>query len=205
MHNTNKGMTFPPEPLTPEEIRDMLECADTTTPVGIRIRAIIGTIFGSAIRINECLSLLPRDINNEEGSVFVRRGKGSKDRRIGIDPYGLELVNAWKDKRAELIGPERGKALFCGYRGTHKGVKLSRRYVADQLKTLGLKAGIEKRIHPHGFRHSAAYDLANRNVPIHQLQRQLGHSSLQMTSKYISHLNPSDLYRMMGERNWNDE
>jgi len=203
-HNSNKGNTYPAEPLTPEEVRDMLACADDT-PVGIRIKAIIGTIFGSGIRINECLSLLPRDINNEEGSLFVRQGKGKKDRRIGIDPYGIVLVDAWKAKREELIGPERGKTLFCGYRANRKGNKLSRRYVADQLKALGLKAGIEKRIHPHGFRHSAAYDLANRNVPIHQLQRQLGHSSLSMTAKYISHLNPSDLYRMMGDRDWNTE
>lgn len=179
----------------------MLDAADPESISGIRIRGLIGVLYGSALRISEALNLLPRDVDFENKSVFVRRGKGSKDRTVGIDPKSRELVRLWMDKRIEL-GLSRQHYIFAVYRGKTFGNHISRRFAAQQLVDLGELAGIEKRVHPHGMRHSAAFHLANTNVPVHRIQRQLGHKNLQMTSNYISHLSPQDVIDAMEQRTW---
>lgn len=58
------------------------------------------------------------------------------------------------------------------------------------LARLGDRAGIGKRVHPHGLRHSLAFDLAQQGVPLHHIQAQLGHSTLAVMDRYVSHLMP---------------
>ena len=69
-------------------------------------------------------------------------------------------------------------------------------------KRLAKRAGIEKRVHPHGFRHTHAYELAEEGAPLHLVQAQLGHSSLAVTNRYVSHLNPAELVERMQQRAW---
>eukprot|EP00456_Euglypha_rotunda_P007810 TRINITY_DN1143_c1_g1_i1.p1 TRINITY_DN1143_c1_g1~~TRINITY_DN1143_c1_g1_i1.p1 ORF type:complete len:122 (-),score=22.36 TRINITY_DN1143_c1_g1_i1:27-392(-) len=64
-------------------------------------------------------------------------------------------------------------------------------------------AGISKRVHFHGFRHTMASELAAEVVPMHVIQQQLGHSNLAVTSRYINHLNPQETIAAMKARSWN--
>ena len=70
-------------------------------------------------------------------------------------------------------------------------------YVRTLLPRLARKAGIDKRVHAHGLRHTHAYELASEGTPIHVIQAQLGHASVATTDRYIKHLNPSAVVETM--------
>jgi integrase len=74
--------------------------------------------------------------------------------------------------------------------------------VCSDCYWLARKAGIEKRVHPHGLRHTHAYELMMEGVPVPIIQQQLGHSSLATTDRYVGHLAPIDLIARMQEREW---
>ena len=87
-------------------------------------------------------------------------------------------------------------------RRTLKGKAVNSAYVRNLMKRLAAKVGIEKRVHPHGLRHTHAYELANEGTPLHVFQQQLGHSSLATTDRYIRHLNPQQVVEAMKGRTW---
>lgn len=64
------------------------------------------------------------------------------------------------------------------------------------------KAGIEKRVHPHGLRHTHAAELAREGTPLNLIQAQLGHESLATTDKYLRHIAPEELVKAMKARIW---
>jgi integrase len=70
------------------------------------------------------------------------------------------------------------------------------------VKRLAAKAGIEKRVHPHGLRHTHAAELAREGVPMNVIQAQLGHSSLATTSRYLAHVAPQHVVEAMKAREW---
>jgi hypothetical protein len=72
----------------------------------------------------------------------------------------------------------------------------------ETLKRYAKRAGICKRVHPHGLRHTHAHDLAMEGVPVPLIQRQLGHVDLAMTQHYIDHLAPMALIKTLRERDW---
>ncbi len=67
---------------------------------------------------------------------------------------------------------------------------------------LARRAGIDKRVHPHGLRHTRAAELAFEGVPMNVVQAQLGHSSLATTSRYLAHIAPAELVKAMQARTW---
>jgi len=64
------------------------------------------------------------------------------------------------------------------------------------------RARIRKRVHPHGLRHTMAYELLMEGVPIPIIQRQLGHTSLQTTDTYLSHIAPKQVIETITARSW---
>lgn len=164
---------------------------------------MIGVMYGSGLRVQEVLDLHPRDIDPQMGTLRVRRGKNSKDRLVGIDPYALGLLERWLDERKKL-GLTARHPVFAVYETGRVGRPLDPRYVRTALARLGARAGITKRVHPHGLRHSFAFDLAQSGAPMHQIQAQLGHASLTGTERYISHIAPLDTVAMMRQRTWEE-
>src|SRR2546428_6776683 len=69
-------------------------------------------------------------------------------------------------------------------------------------KRLARRARIEKRVHPHAFRHTHAAELAHDGLPMNLIQAQLGHSSLATTSRYLAHIAPAELVKAMQARTW---
>jgi len=204
---TNRGRRLPPEPLTPGEVRQLLAASSNRYPSGIRLRAMIGVMYGAGLRLAETLDLYPRDVDTAKGTVRVAVGKGGKYRTVGIDPYSCALVDRWIDRRAKL-GLNGRSPLFSTYeRGEMRqnfGQRLSPRYVRAALARLGRKAGLDKRVHPHGLRHSLASDMADRGFNTHDIQAQLGHGSLATTDRYIRRLRPTGLIEAMRERDWSE-
>jgi site-specific recombinase XerD len=106
------------------------------------------------------------------------------------------VLERWLDRRRALaIG---GRApLFC----TLAGRALKPSYARMLLPRLAAKAGIEKRVHPHGLRHTHA-ELAAEGMPLNLVQAQLGHSSLATTDRYLRHIAPAQLIEAMRARSW---
>lgn len=197
--NPNRGLRFPPEPLTVEEVLRLLDVCPLN-PIGIRNRALFVVLWRSGLRISEALALEPRDLNEHAGTIHVRHGKGDKARFSGMDPAAFDELQAWLSLRARYpAGP-----LFCVIEGPSRGGLMRSAYVRVVLKEYATRAGIEKRVHPHGFRHTLAMEIAEE-MPMHYVQRQLGHTSLATTANYLSGLAPIEVWKAMGARPWPGE
>ena len=193
----NKGKTYPVEILTPDEIRNLASQCSTTTSLGLRHRALIVLLYRTGLRISEVLALHPKDVNLEIGSVVVLHGKGNRQRTVGIDRGANPHIEAWLERR-DTLGLPAGAPLIC----TMKGKRMSRRNVNRLFRRLAQSAGIEKRVHPHGFRHTHAYELMMEGIPMPIIQQQLGHVSLATTDTYLSHIAPKQVIEAMGKRVW---
>ena len=191
----NAGRTYPPEILTRAEVLALIRCCSHRAPTGLRNRALIATLYRAGIRISEALSLHHKDLDGEAGTIRILYGKGGKARTVAIDPGGILVVQQWVDERA-CLGLPQSAPLFC----TLRGGPVSSSYVRHLLPRLARRAGIEKRVHPHAFRHTHAAELAREGVPVNVIQAQLGHSSLATTSRYLAHIAPADLIRAVADR-----
>jgi site-specific recombinase XerD len=200
---TSKGRRRPPEPLTPTEVHALLRAASNRSSSGLRVRALIGVLYGAGLRVNEALNLYPRDVDTHECTVRVREGKGGKARLVGIDPPSCALLDAWLARR-KTLGLTGRHPIFAVYtrNGAKFGAAIDSRQVRASLARLGERAGVDKPVRPHGLRHSLAFDLAERGVPVHKIRAQLGHTNVATTSRYIDHLRPGDVIDMMRERDW---
>ena len=119
-------------------------------------------------------------------------GKGKKSRTVGLPDDACLALNAWLVKRKKL-GLNCKHTLFS----TLRGEPLKTSYVRALMKRLGQKAGIEKRCHFHGLRHTLAYNLHLKGTPSAIVQQALGHSSLNTTSRYLAHVAPIDVVDAM--------
>lgn len=185
----NKGLKFPPEVLTPQQVYALIDACGRG-PAGRRNRALIMVMWRAGLRCAETLALYPKDIDLERGEINVLHGKGDKARTVAIDPAAAAVVERWLEDRRKL-GVNGRHRLFCVIAEPTRGHQLHSAYVRELLKRLAERAGIEKRVHPHGLRHSYASYLMDQGVPIHYIRRMLGHSSISITERYVDHLNPA--------------
>ena len=147
----NRGRKLPPEVLTGQEVNALLGACSKRAPTGIRNRALIAVLYRGQLRIGETLALKPKDLDRKAGTVRVLHGKGDRARTVGLDSGAWALLELWLQCRQKL-GPSGRHPLFC----TLEGGPLLPSYCRSLLARLGKKAGIEKRVHPHGLRHSRA-------------------------------------------------
>jgi site-specific recombinase XerD len=155
-------------------------------PTGIRNRALLAVLFRSGLRISEALALHPKDLDSAGGSLRVLHGKGDKARTAPLPADAAEAIDRWLDCRKRL-GRTSRHPLFC----TLRGEPLWDSYVRTLCKRLALKAGIEKRVHPHGLRHGWALAQVQSGTLLNAIQQLLGHRSLHTTSVFLSHIAPA--------------
>lgn len=175
----------------------LLRTCPGRAPTGIRNRALIVVGYRAGLRLAEALALHPKDLHREAATIAVLHGKGNRARTVGLDPAAFSLIERWIDVRASR-GINGRAPLFC----TLDGQSLMTAYVRALLPRLALKAGIEKRVHFHGLRHTMAAELAREGQPMNLIQAQLGHSSLATTSRYLNHIAPRELIAAMKAREW---
>lgn len=202
----NKGMTFPPEPLTPAEALALLAVIDPTTRAGVRNRALIALLWRTGLRISEALDLRPHHVDFGARRVTVLHGKGDKRRTVGIDDGGLVAVQPWLLEREILLRavPDRAATapLFCTTQLPGRGGRMHDAYVRTVLHKYGKLAAIPKRVHPHGLRHSIACDLIKERFGITDVQAQLGHSNVATTAGYLRGLGADEAFEKVAERQW---
>lgn len=194
----NYGLKLPPEPLTRDEIERLLRHLGRG-PCGHRNRALVVLLWRSGLRIAEALALYPKDIDPASGTVTVLSGKGAKRRQVAADAYTVATVERWLAIRGEL-GLTGRDPLFCCVDVRTRGKAMYSSYVRDMLKHRARQAGIEKRVHPHGLRHTMAFELLMEGQPLGVIRDQLGHSQLATTMRYLDHLAPAAAIRAMHAR-----
>lgn len=192
----NRGERYPAEVLSRGEVEAMLRATGRGC-IGKRDRALIVCLWRGGLRVSEALALKRKDIDLEQGTIRVLHGKGDQARTVGIDPQACAVLVAWM---AELRRFHRGP-IFCSL----KGEPLNASHVRRLLPRLASKAGIDKRVHPHGLRHTHAAELAAEGHPVNLIQAQLGHASLATTDRYLRHIAPRELVEAMRERSgWSE-
>jgi site-specific recombinase XerC len=116
----NKGMRYPADPPTVEEIVAVMRAAGETIH-GQRLRALIVVLWRAGLRISEALALAEPDLDPRRGAVLVRRGKGGCRREVGMDDGAWEHLQPWMTARLDLpVGP-----LFCIVTGPTRGGRWS--------------------------------------------------------------------------------
>jgi site-specific recombinase XerD len=185
----NKGMRYPADPPTVEEIVAVMR----KIPVdrhGLRLRAMIVVLWRGGLRIQEALDLTESDLDARRGSILVRAGKGNKRREVGMDPWAWsDHLAPWVACRTQMpLGP-----LFCVIDGATRGRPWSATAVRAELRRYALAAGVRRRFAPHQLRHAHAVELAREGVPLPVIQRQLGHSYVSTTSVYLQGINTEEI------------
>jgi integrase len=138
-----------------------------------------------------------KDIDFASGAIRVLHGKGDKSRTVGIDPGAIEYVQNWLAvrQRWEMTGCH---PIFC----TRSGQQLGEGYIRRLFPSLGRIAGIHKRVHPHGLRHTHAAQLREEGIDVGIISKQLGHVSIATTARYLDHIAPAALLQVMSQRSW---
>jgi site-specific recombinase XerD len=190
----NHGKKYPAESLTELEVEALIRGASRRAPTGLRNRALVELVFRAGLRIEEALALKVADIDLEARTVRVLQGKGSKARTVALLPCAWGNLDAWLEKRTAL-GFNGHHRLFC----TLQGGPISQAYVRGALRRMAKRAGIEKRVHPHGLRHSYAVYCHRNGAGVFDLKQSLGHSSLATTEKYLASLFPVETIERMHE------
>ncbi|BBO34207.1 hypothetical protein PLANPX_3819 [Lacipirellula parvula] len=187
-----KGTKYPVEPLSRSEVERLLQaCSRGAT--GTRNRALIGILWRSGLRVSEALALRPCDL--ETNSLRILHGKGDVARVVGLDTVARALLDLWLAER-KALGLSAKAELFCTLRG--EPVKTA--YVRALMKRLAAAVGIAKRVHPHGLRHTHAFELVNEGVPMNIIGGQLGHAHVATTERYVKHLHPTAVIDVISSR-----
>ena len=171
-----------PEVLTYQELKRLLEAPDTSTPYGLRDRAILELFYSSGLRVSELCGVLLQSVNLDEGYIRVF-GKGSKER---IAPIGSAAITAVRNYlvggRPHFVKARTGSELFL----SQQGRAISRKMVWVMIRQHAAKAGIKKPIKPHLLRHSFATHLLEGGADLRVIQEMLGHSDISTTQIYTS-------------------
>lgn len=166
--------------LTETEIRQVLEAPDASTPRGMRDRALLELLYASGLRVSEIVSLNISNVDLQTGEIRVI-GKGSKERLALMGkPAASALDTYLRESRHFFLGDRKTDALFVSKHGR----RIAIRRVQHILDTYAEKAGLEKKVHPHLFRHSFATHLLDGGADLRVVQELLGHSKLSTTQIY---------------------
>jgi len=171
--------------LTEEEMERFLSCVEMDRPVGVRNRVVLETFYGTGIRARELMKLDVSDFLKEERMLFVRNGKGQKDRIVPLGPNVYEYLKRYLSQaRPKMVRRKKlkEKALFLGKFGERMGHRILDRLFDYTRK----KSGIKKHVTPHVMRHSFATHLINAGADIREVQLLLGHANISSTEIYIN-------------------
>lgn len=180
-----------PDVLTTGEIDRIIAAVDGTTPKEIRDAAMLEVLYSCGLRVSELTSLRIRDLFFGEGYIRVT-GKGDKQRLVPISSTARERIHRYLEVRRSARAGE--ETLFLNNRGS----SLTRAMIFTILREAARRAGIEKKISPHTFRHSFATHLLEGGASIRQVQELLGHESI-LTTEIYTHLDDSHLRQTVEE------
>ena len=167
-----------PSVLTKEEVLKLFDSAEN-----FKSNLMLKLLYSSGLRVSELVNLKPVDLNFNENTGWVRKGKGKKDRMFFISEKLSKKLKKFVDKNSDW------NYLFS------KTNPLTTRNIQKIVQKAAQKAGINKEVHPHTLRHSFATHLLESGVDIRNIQELLGHSSINTTQIY-AHVSSTELKKI---------
>jgi len=160
-----------PELLTRKEVRAVLGSVSN-----LKHQMLLQLCYGCGLRVSELVAVKVRHVDGERHLLRVEQGKGAVDRAVIVSPCLLDhLRRYWQDERPRSwLFPAR-------YHSEPLGIQTAQRVFTAAKR----RAGVEKIGGIHSLRHAYATHQLEAGVPVHQLQRLLGHRSLQATLRYV--------------------
>jgi integrase/recombinase XerD len=186
-----------------EQARRLMAHPDPHTSRGKRSRAILELLYGTGIRVGECERLDLSDVNLGQGVLFIRDGKGKRDRVVPLLGRAADALDTYlRDARPALMKDPRERALFL----TRHGTRLRKKVIQYLVRMNARKAEIPKPLSPHQLRHACATHLLKGGADVRHVQKLLGHASLDSTAIY-THVAPVELAKAIEaahprEKNW---
>ncbi len=187
---TPKLGLYLPDTLSLEEIEKLISATEENTDLAKRNRCMIEVLYGCGLRVSELTELQISNINFKENYLKIQ-GKGDKVRFVPLADYTADFIKNYINniRSKQKINPKHSDILFLNSRGA----QISRQMVFLIIKEIVIKAGIQKNISPHTFRHSFATHLLQNGADLRFIQEMLGHSSITTTEIY-THLNTEELH-----------
>ena len=173
-----------PEVLSVEEIEEIFEAIDHSTPEGQRNRAMLEVLYSSGLRVSELINLKLNNLYFDIGFLRIL-GKGNKERLVPIGKSAMKYLNIYINEVRPHIDKKQGYENFVFL--NRRGKNLTRVMVFTVIKDLTLKANIKKTVSPHTFRHSFATHLVEGGADLRAVQEMLGHESI-ITTEIYTHL-----------------
>jgi integrase/recombinase XerD len=169
-----------PNFLSVDEVDRLLAQPDTTTPRGLRDRAMIELLYATGLRVSELVAVRLADLHLAE-QYLTTMGKGSKERLVPVGEEAASWISRYHSSaRQILLGKRSSTRLFLNARGG----PLSRVGFWKILKQYGRQANLPRILSPHVLRHSFATHLLERGADLRAIQMMLGHADLSTTQIY---------------------
>jgi integrase/recombinase XerD len=179
--------------LSVAEARRLVNAADRFTVMGQRDSAVLELLYGTGIRLGECMRLDTTDVELSQGELLVRDGKGRQDRKVPLSGEAARALDLYlRCSRPVLLRDVRERALVLNEHGR----RITRMGLYLLVRRYGALAGIKSRVFPHGLRHTYATHLLRGGAGIREVQELLGHKQLRTTEIY-TRVDTSDLRQVI--------
>ncbi|HEY9097598.1 MAG TPA: site-specific tyrosine recombinase XerD [Thiobacillus sp.] len=169
-----------PKTLTEDDVERLLDSSDINTPLGLRDRAMLETLYATGLRVSELVGLKLTAVNLNDGVLRVT-GKGNKDRLVPLGEESVQWLKQYlSDSRPQLLNKQLSDAVFV----TARGDGMTRQAFWYLIKRRATAAGITRPLSPHTLRHAFATHLLNHGADLRVVQMLLGHSDISTTQIY---------------------
>jgi integrase/recombinase XerD len=169
-----------PKSLSETDVESLLAAPDVETPLGLRDRAMLETLYAAGLRVTELVGLPLAQLSLNQQVVRVM-GKGSKERLVPLGQIAAEWLTRYiSTARNQILDGRTSNDLFI----TVRGATMSRQMFWNIIKRYAIKAGISATISPHVLRHAFATHLINHGADLRVVQLLLGHADITTTQIY---------------------
>lgn len=169
-----------PTSLSERDVESLLNAPDVNTPLGLRDRAMLETLYATGLRVTELVTLKVVQVSLEMNVVRVI-GKGNKERLVPMGEVAAEWIQRYQlQARGEILGEQKTPDLFV----TQRGAAMTRQMFWHTIKAQAFRAGIHVPISPHTLRHAFATHLINHGADLRVVQLLLGHADITTTQIY---------------------
>lgn len=187
---------LPRQVLSMKQVEQLLNAPDLAVLLELRDRALLEVMYSTGIRVGELENVFVSEVNLAEQTLFIRRGKGSKERLVPLGSTAAKWVQRYLNEvRLALVKrwPQE-RALFV----VRSGKPLQQTQIREILRKYQRRCHLRKPVTPHGLRHACATHLLQAGADIRMIQQLLGHEKLDSTAIY-TRVMPSDLKKVHRE------
>lgn len=187
---------LPRQVLSVKQVEQLLNAPDPNISLELRDRALLEVMYSTGIRVGELENVFVSEVNLAEQTLFVRQGKGNKERLVPLGSAAAEWVQRYLNEVRPTLVERRPqeRVLFV----VRSGRPLQQTQIREILRKYQRRCHLRKPVTPHGLRHACATHLLQAGADIRMIQQLLGHEKLDSTAIY-TRVMPSDLKKVHRE------